>query len=128
MSFTVAVERLGPTGGREHYLITVTESSVAGASDEWTVTLGSQDLPRVGRVKALSCVSSGGSHTTIAPRAGMVTGGTDVYSISAASSPIFNNPTIGQVWPHAATLYGRSGANGTATTITTKILLAEGSV
>ena len=124
---SVTTADLGVTGGRRHYLVTVVETGVTGATDEWSFTLASAGLPRVCRVMAVSCVGSGGSATTFANEAGMVTSGSDVYANSATASPIRFKPSAGIVWPDSATLYGQSNANGTATTITTKILIMEGS-
>ncbi len=129
-SFSVAVAQVGVYRGRQHYLVTVTESDVAGASNEWNLTLASYDLPRVGVVKAVETVVTGGSATTVDPEAGSHAGGSDVYANAAAgASPLHFHPTTGLIWPCAggATLYGQSNANGTATTIVTKLLVAEGS-
>lgn len=120
---------LGVTGGRRHYLVTVTETGVTGATDEWSFTLASQQLPRVCVVRSVSCVltAGGGGATSVDPEAGMVTSGTDVYSNGAAAPTVIFVPAVGQIWPHSATLYGQSNADGTADTIVTKLLIAEGS-
>lgn len=120
------VERLGRTGNREHFLVTVVETGVTGNTDEWSFTLASAGLPRVCRVLAVSCVGSGGTFTTLANEAGMVAAGSDVYANGATASPVRFKPSNAVIWPDSATLYGQSNANGTATTITTKLLIAEG--
>lgn len=126
---TPTVTDAGTHRGRKHYLLTVTETGVTGNTDEWSVALASFDLPRVGTVKAVSCVIGGGAATTVDPQAGMVATGTDVYVNGSAGSPVFYAPPASApaiIWPHAATLYGQSKANNTATSIVTKILIAEG--
>ena len=121
------VERLGRTNGREHYLVTVVETGVTGSTNEWSFTLASAGLPRVAMVKAVEVTFSGGSATNVDPEAGTYASGANVYSNgSASASPCHFNPTSGIIWPSSATLYGQSNADGTATTVTTKLLIAEG--
>ncbi len=126
-SFSATVAAVGVYRGRQHYLVTVTESDVAGSSDEWSITLASYDLPRVGVVKVVECTFTGGSATTVDPEAGMHAGGSDVYANgTAGASPLHFHPATGLIWPDSGTLYGQSKANGAATTIVTKLLVAEG--
>lgn len=127
-AYTSTVSAVGTHRGRRHYLLTVTETDVAGASDEWQVVLATAGLPRVCVVKAVECSFTGGSATTVDPEAGSGAAQSDIYSNgTAGASPLHFHPTSGVIWPcNGGTVYGQSNANGTATTITTKVLVAEG--
>ena len=122
------VESLGIYAKRKAYLVTIVETGVTGNTNEWSFTLASAGLPRVCTVRAVSVYMTvgGGNATTVDPQAGMVASGVDVYENGTAAANVMFFPTVGQIWPHSATLFGQSKANGTADTITTKILVTEG--
>lgn len=127
-TYTATAERVGTYSGRGHHLLTVTESGVTANTDEWHFSLATLGLPRVGVVKAVLCSSTGGTATQLNPDMGYAAGNADIYAKGGlANTPVHFHPTTGLIWPcDGGLIYGQSNANGTATTITTYILIAEG--
>lgn len=128
-AFAVTTPTRVQVQNRYHWLITITETGITGASDEWTINLSSYKIPQVGRVTNHQCVlaTSGGTASAVDPRLGSVSTGTDLLDNGTAAASTYQDANARYLLT-AGTLYGSSRANGTVTsgTITTKLVLLEG--
>lgn len=126
-AYSAALTAKARLGGRWHYYVTVTEAGVTGNTDEWQITLNSLGVPPLGTVKLVSAATSGGTATTIDPQAGEAAAGVNIYENSAAAASVRFEPSSGKYAAVVAgIIYGQSKANGTATTITTRLTIVEG--
>lgn len=117
--------------GRYHWVVTVTETAVADANSAWTVDLSTYGIPTVGKITAHQCVLTagvGGTATTVDPRLGSVTGGSDLLDNGTPAASTYQN--VNAVYLLTGnTLYGSSRANGStagAGSIVTKFVMMEG--
>ena len=126
-AYSAAVTAKAKLGGRWHYYVTVTETAVTGNTDEWQIDLDSLGITALGTVKLVSASFSGGSASLLDPQAGEAAGAVNIYENgSAAAAPRFEPSSGKYAAVVAGIIYGQSKANGTATTITTRLTIVEG--
>ena len=101
---------------RPYVVITITETGVTGATDEWSVQTHS-----LGTLHVHKCTltAGDGSATTIDPTVSEKTGTASVDSVfsnGSAAASARNTPIGAHYYTPTGILYGRSGANGTTGT------------
>jgi len=114
--------------GHMQLLVTIVETGVTGASDEW-----SAEVPVWGTLHYHKCtITAGdGSGTTVDPIVQEATGTTatdTVFANGAAAAVTRNTPDNAHFYVASGVLYGRSACNGTTGTtgnITTVLIIED---
>lgn len=125
-SSTVTKTKEWGVGGRKLVAYTIVESGVTGSSNEWTIT-GAPPFGEVLLTETAFSAGFAGSATTVQPRLGETTTGTEIYSAGAGAASD-RSVTTRRYYLSGGTFYGSSRANGTVTsgTITTYVVIGEG--
>jgi hypothetical protein len=122
-SFGTPTKQTVTAGDRVFTVVTVSETGITGASDEWSVS----GLPLVGTVTEVDHVLTPGAGTasTSDPRISETTGNADVFDNGTPAASIRDTSN------HRFTvldgkLYGSARANGSADSAVTRITIAHG--
>lgn len=125
---TVAVSYKGAVNGRETFLVTITETEAAAAS-EWSVT----GLPDIGTITHYQATLTAGSGATINPILGKAASfSADTQNHIATNTNTAVHINDGARTPYtlqggAGTIYGRSTVNaGADNSISTLFVVVEG--
>lgn len=117
MAYAAAVVRTSISlSGRQAWVLTITETGVTGATDEW-----SAEVPLLGTLRLHTCIltQGNGTGTTIDPIVQEATGTATVYNVmtnGTAAATTRNNSLVAHYYVANGTIFGRSTCNGSTGT------------